>query len=157
VGPSLQVRGLLTKDGVFEAGSIAVAEALYDEVFPNQPVNPQPLHRPAADPVGGNSAHPARTGTLRPQPGPGVGQQNSFQNETHQMWPSAVGYPAPVVYKFDLLVRTHSFTSSQVLPIDKAGTNAVSFDAAGTPTWPELCGRCRRRRSTASPDSSPGR
>jgi hypothetical protein len=47
----------------------------------------------------------------------------------------AARYPAPIVYKFDLLVRTHSFTSSQVLPIGKGGKNAPSFDAAGN-TYP---------------------
>ena len=64
-------------------------------------------------------------------PGPGVGQQNSFRNETHQIWPDAIGFPDPIVYKFDLLVRQHSFTSSQVMPIDKDGQNTESFDSTG--------------------------
>jgi hypothetical protein len=68
---------------------------------------------------------------LSPPPGPGVGQQNSFGNETHQLWPSAIGFPDPIVYKIDLLVRQHSFTSSQVMPIDKDGENVKSYDATG--------------------------
>ena len=64
-------------------------------------------------------------------PGPGVGQQNSFRNETHQLWPDAIGFPDPIVYKFDLLVRTHSFTTSQVLPINSVGQPVKSFDASG--------------------------
>jgi FtsP/CotA-like multicopper oxidase with cupredoxin domain len=135
MAPSLQGRGLLTKDGVFEAGSIALADSLYDEVFPTSPLILDPFTDPLPIPVAATPLTLAQTGALRIQPGPGTGQQNSFQNETHQLWPSAVGYPAPVVYKFDLLVRTHSFTSSQVLPIDKDGNNALSFDAAGN-TYP---------------------
>ena len=50
-----------------------------------------------------------------------VGQQNSMGNETHQIWPSQIGYPDPIVYKIDLQVATHSFTTSQVLPIDAQG------------------------------------
>ena len=95
MAPSLQVRGLLTKDGVFEAGSIAVAESLYDEVFPTSPLILTPFTDPLLVPSAATPLTSAQTGTLRPQPGPGVGQQNSFQNETHQMWPSAVGYPDP--------------------------------------------------------------
>ena len=68
-------------------------------------------------------------------PGPGVGQQNSFRNETHQLWPDAIGFPDPIVYKFDLLVRTHSFTTSQVLPINALGQPVQSFDADGN-TFP---------------------
>lgn len=43
--------------------------------------------------------------------------------------------PDPIVYKFDLQVRTHSFTTSQVLPINALGQNVASFDAAGN-TFP---------------------
>jgi FtsP/CotA-like multicopper oxidase with cupredoxin domain len=133
--PSLQQRGLLTRDGLFQAGSIALAESLYDEVFPTSPLILSPFSDPLLIPVAATPLTVAQTGTLPLPPGPGIGQQNSFRNETHQMWPSAVGYPAPIVYKFDLQVRTHSFTTSPVLPIDTNGNNAPSFDAAGT-TYP---------------------
>jgi FtsP/CotA-like multicopper oxidase with cupredoxin domain len=64
-------------------------------------------------------------------PGPGVGQQNSLGNERHQIWPSQIGYPDPIVYKIDILLRQHSFTTSQVLPINTKGKPTASFDAAG--------------------------
>jgi FtsP/CotA-like multicopper oxidase with cupredoxin domain len=64
-------------------------------------------------------------------PGPGEGRQNSMRNDRHQIWTSDIGYPDPIVYELDLLVRGHSFTSSQVLPIDRNGRPTVSFDATG--------------------------
>ncbi|HST65759.1 MAG TPA: twin-arginine translocation signal domain-containing protein, partial [Mycobacteriales bacterium] len=36
--PSLQARGLASADGVFEAASIAVADAIYIEAFPVSPL-----------------------------------------------------------------------------------------------------------------------
>ena len=41
----------------------------------------------------------------------------------------------PLVYTIDLLVRPHSFSSSQVLPINELGQPAPSFDADGK-TYP---------------------
>ena len=55
------------------------------------------------------------------------------------MWPSDIpaigdwpgGSPDPIVYQIKDQVRTHSFTTSKVLPIDKNGRPTVSFDASG--------------------------
>ena len=69
-------------------------------------------------------------------PGPGLGQQNSFRNETHQIWPSSIGFPDPIVYKFDLLVRTHSFTTSQVLPIATRWRQTSSPSTPAGNTYP---------------------
>ena len=87
--PDLRQRGLLTKDGVFHAGSIAFADSLYDEEFPiSPPLDPHSVRRPAADPAveaaTGRDA-PAEVAALPLPPGPGVGQQNSLRNETHQI------------------------------------------------------------------------
>ncbi len=74
-------------------------------------------------------------------PGPGEGEQNGcdgrydpstrdyLRNEKHQIWPSDKGMPPPIVYLIDCLVRTHSFTTSQVLPISALGQPSVSFDS----------------------------
>ena len=129
--PSLAGRGLLSKDGLFNATSIALADSLYDEVFPTSPLILTPFTDPLLIPPAATPLTPAEVAALPLPPGPGIGQQNSFRNETHQLWPDAIGFPDPIVYKFDLLVRTHSFTSSQVMPIDKDGKNAKSFDATG--------------------------
>ena len=133
--PSLAGRGLLSKDGLFNATSIALADSLYDEVFPTSPLILTPFTDPLLIPPAATPLTPAEVAALPLPPGPGIGQQNSFRNETHQLWPDAIGFPDPIVYKIDLLVRTHSFTSSQVMPIDKDGKNAKSFDAAGN-TYP---------------------
>jgi FtsP/CotA-like multicopper oxidase with cupredoxin domain len=133
--PSLQARGLMTPDGVFGAASIALADSLYIEAFPTSPLILNPFSDPLPIPQAATPLTPAEVAALPLPPGPGLGQQNSFRNETHQIWPSAIGSPDPIVYKFDLLVRTHSFTTSQVRPIDKDGNNVQSYDAAGN-TYP---------------------
>jgi hypothetical protein len=66
-------------------------------------------------------------------PGPGFDQQNSMRNQQHQIWPSQINYPDPIVYKIDVLLRQHAFTTSQVLPIDSKGKPTVSFDPSGKP------------------------
>ncbi|HEY7101524.1 MAG TPA: multicopper oxidase domain-containing protein [Mycobacteriales bacterium] len=133
--PSLQARGLLSRDGIFEGASIALADSLYDEDFPVSPLILNPFTDPLLIPPAAKPLTPAEVAALPLPPGPGVGQQNSFRNETHQIWPSAIGFPDPIVYKFDLLVRQHSFTTSQVLPINSLGQPVKSFDATGR-TYP---------------------
>ncbi|HST65105.1 MAG TPA: multicopper oxidase domain-containing protein, partial [Mycobacteriales bacterium] len=133
--PSLENRGLLSPDGVFEAGSIAIADSIYIEAFPNSPLILHPFTDPLVIPPAATPVPASEYTNWAQPPGPGLGQQNSFGNETHQLWPSAIGYPDPIVYKFDLLVRQHSFTTSQVLPINALGQNVPSYDAAGN-TYP---------------------
>jgi hypothetical protein len=133
--PSLGDRGLATPDGVFGAASIAFGDALYIEEFPTSPLILHPFTDPLPIPRALTPLTPAQVAALNPPPGPGLGQQNSFRNETHQIWVDALGLPDPIVYKIDLLVRQHSFTSSQVRPIDDNGDDVESFDANGN-TFP---------------------
>ena len=133
--PSLQRRGLLSADGVFGAASEAIADSLYIEAFPVSPLILNPFNDPLVIPQALRPLSPAEVAALDPPPGPGVGQQNSFGNETHQVWPDAIGFPDPIVYKIDVLTRQHSFTTSQVLPINSLGQPTQSFDADGN-TFP---------------------
>jgi FtsP/CotA-like multicopper oxidase with cupredoxin domain len=133
--PSLTARGLMNPDGVFGAASIALADSIYIEAFPTSPLILNPFSDALLVPPAATPLTPAEVAALPLPPGPGVGQQNSFRNETHQLWPSAIGFPDPIVYKFDMLVRTHSFTTSPVLPINALGQPVSSFDAAGN-TYP---------------------
>ena len=133
--PSLQRRGLLSPDGVFGAASTAIADSLYIEAFPVSPLILNPFNDPLVIPQALRPLSPTEVAALDPPPGPGVGQQNSFGNETHQIWPDAIGFPDPIVYKIDVLTRQHSFTSSQVLPINALGQPTQSFDANGN-TYP---------------------
>src|SRR3954447_26683299 len=143
--PKLHQRGLLSPDGAFGATSTALGDLLfYTEVFPTSPLILNPFSDelpipPAAKPVPASEY----TNWARP-PGPGPGQQNSLGNkdgqhgiapgnETHQLWPTdpKVGYPDPLVYKIDVKLAQHSFTTSQVMPINANGRPTVSFDADG--------------------------
>ncbi len=133
--PSLQRRGFLSPDGVFGAASQAIAESLYIEAFPVSPLILNPFNDPLPILQAAKPLSPAEVAALSPPPGPGVGQQNSFGNETHQLWVDAVGFPDPIVYDIKVQVAQHSFTSSQVLPINALGQPTQSFDADGN-TFP---------------------
>jgi FtsP/CotA-like multicopper oxidase with cupredoxin domain len=137
-GPFLAQKGLLSADGAFAATSTALGDLLfYTEKFPTSPLilspfrDPMPIPKALAPVPQVSDALQVGYGDWVNPPGPGLGQQNSMLNEQHQIWPSKLGYPDPIVYKIDLLVRPHSFTTSQVLPIDDRGRPTVSFDASG--------------------------
>jgi len=107
-----------------------VADSIYIEVFPTSPLVINPFSDPL--PIPGALAPVPRSAVdaWAIRPGPGAGQQSAASG-THQLWPSALGYPDPLVYRLKLQVGQHSFTSSPVLPIDANGRPTVSFDAAG--------------------------
>jgi FtsP/CotA-like multicopper oxidase with cupredoxin domain len=129
--PYLAERGLLSADGAFAATSMALGDTLfYKEKFPTSPLILHPFDdelpipqalRPVSESEFRGWAYP---------PGPGEGEQNSLRNERHQKWRAEPQDPDPIVYKIDLLLRTHAFTTSEVLPITALGQPAVSFDAA---------------------------
>ncbi len=129
--PSLRDKGLLSADGVFEATSIALTDALYLELFPTSPLILSPFSDALPIPM-----------ALRPQsesdykgwavpPGPGAGQQTSYGNQAHQKWSSDIGCPDPIVYRIDVKIATHAFTTSRVLPIDSSGRPTASYDDKG--------------------------
>ena len=135
-GPLLAQKGLLSPDGAFAATSTALGDQLfYIEEFPTSPLILTPFQDRLAVPKALAPVPKVGNGSVqgysewREPPGPGDGQQNSMRNERHQIWPSHQGYPDPLVYKIDLLLRQHVFTTSQVLPIDRNGRPTVSFDA----------------------------
>jgi FtsP/CotA-like multicopper oxidase with cupredoxin domain len=132
--PYLSQRGWLSADGAFAAVSTALSDKLYTEVFPTSPLILNPFLDELPVPQALRPTPPSEFTAWPDPPGPGIGQQNSLRNERHQRWPSGaagLGYPDPIVYKIDLLVRGHAFTSSRVLPIDDNGRPTVSFDETG--------------------------
>jgi FtsP/CotA-like multicopper oxidase with cupredoxin domain len=130
--PFLARKGLLSPDGVFAATGTALGDNLfYIEVFPTSPLIVHPFIDKLPVPKALAPVPPAKVSSWPQPPGPGPGQQNSLRNETHQIWPSQIGFPDPIVYKINLLVRPHSFTTSKVLPIDSGGKPTRSFDATG--------------------------
>jgi len=146
LAPTLQQRGLLSPDGVFGAASTALADGVYTEVFPTSPLIMKPFNDPLPIPKAARPVATAEVGTWKFQPGPGAGQQNvlssSGGNERHQCWSNddrikasngGAAYPDPIVYKFDVKVAQHTFTSSAVLPINSSGQVTRAFDTKGNP------------------------
>ena len=130
--PYLSHQGMLSADGPFAATANALGDLLfYKEVYPTSPLILNPFHDELRNP---RALAPVSASTFSRwplPPGPGPGQQSSLRNERHQIWPDQIGFPDPIVYKIDLLVRTHAFTTSPVLPIDPDGRPTVSFDSTG--------------------------
>ncbi|HET6651413.1 MAG TPA: multicopper oxidase domain-containing protein [Nocardioides sp.] len=131
-GPYLARNGLLSPDGAFGAASMGLGDLLfYIEEYPTSPLILTPFKDQLNVPTALAPCPTSDFLTWTDPPGPGDGRQNSLHNDRHQIWTSEIGYPDPIVYELDLLVRGHSFTTSQVLPIDHNGRPTVSFDASG--------------------------
>jgi FtsP/CotA-like multicopper oxidase with cupredoxin domain len=131
--PDLARRGLLSPDGVFDAASIAIADAIYIEEFPTSPLILRPFNDELPIPKALAPVPRSSYRSWASPPGAAAGQQSSMSStQKHQIWPSKLGYPSPIVYQIRLQVAAHQFTTSQVLPIDSNGRPTVSFDAAGT-------------------------
>jgi FtsP/CotA-like multicopper oxidase with cupredoxin domain len=131
--PALARKGLLSADGAFAASSTKLGDLLfYTEAFPTSPLILKPFTDALPIPKALAPCTKQDYSSWAKTPGPGVGQQNSLVNERHQMWPNQIGCPDPIVYKIDVLLRAHAFTTSKVLPIDASGRPTVSFDEKGT-------------------------
>ena len=139
--PALAQQGLLSGNGVLAAAATAVADLVYIEAFPTSPLILHPFTDDLTIPQAMKPTSSAEYSAWAQPPGGGDGQQNGgvglssngTGNERHQIWTSQLGYPDPIVYKIDHRVATHSFTTSDVLPIDAKGQPAVSFDSSGNP------------------------
>src|SRR3954462_5533754 len=129
--PYLGQGGLLSGEGVFAAAATAITDLVYLEVFPTSPLILEPFKDQLTVPKAAKPVDKSEFTNWSKPPGPADGQQNSLGNERHQKWSSDVGSPDPIVYKFDVQVAGHSFTSSQVLPIDKSGQPIASYDSDG--------------------------
>jgi len=130
VVPELRRKGLDSANGLFDATSIALASKIYDETFPTSPLILSPFQDPLNVPKAARPVPYADYTSWASPPGPGYGQQNSYGNEQHQKWKGYASDPDPIIYHIKQEVSTHSFTTSQVLPIDSAGRPAKSFDSA---------------------------
>jgi hypothetical protein len=133
--PYLSRKGWLSGDGAIAAVSTAVGDGLfYTEVYPTSPLILSPFTDKLNIP---KALAPVKASDMTGpdwtyKPGKNAGEQNSLRNERHQKWSSDVGSPDPIVYKIDLLVRPHAFTTSKVLAIDSNGKPTTSFDGTKT-------------------------
>jgi FtsP/CotA-like multicopper oxidase with cupredoxin domain len=129
--PYLARKGWLSPDGAFAAMSTAFTDKLYDEEFPTSPLILHPFHDELVIPKALRPTSHSAFRSWRDSPGPGSGRQNSLRNDRHQLWPSQIRYPDPIVYEIDVLVRPHAWTTSKVLPIDASGQPTMSFGSGG--------------------------
>src|SRR4051812_2712468 len=100
------------------------------EPFPTSPFILSPFTDPLPIPVPLAPVSAAEVATWATKPGKGV--QDS-DNAAHQIWPSELGLPDPLIYHIKLQVREHSFTSSSVQPIDNQGLAILPPDGIGGP------------------------
>lgn len=129
---SLAQRGLLSPDGIFAAAGAELGDNIfYTEKYPVSPLILTPFVDELRVPRALAPIPPVDVRAWSLPPGPGPGQQNWMRNEQHQKWPSAVGYPDPIVYQLELRVAPHSWTTSKVLPIDDDGKPTESYDRSG--------------------------
>jgi FtsP/CotA-like multicopper oxidase with cupredoxin domain len=128
--PDLRRKGLWSANGVFDAASIAWADSLYREEFPTSPLILKPFDDELVIPKALAPEPWVEYSNWSKPPGPGYDQQNSMGNDRHQLWPTdpKVGYGDPLVYRIEVKLAQHSFTTSPVLPIDKNGNPTISFD-----------------------------
>ena len=94
-----------------DINSISAAEAasFYIEAFPTSPLILSPFSDELPIPKALAPVQPSELATWSSKPGSGVGQQNSFSNEQHQIWPTdpKVGYGDPLIYQIKVQVSTH--------------------------------------------------
>ena len=157
--PALAQQGLLSGNGVLAAAATAVADLVYIEAFPTSPLILAPFNDQLPIPKALAAGAPTSdTAAGRSRPGPGVGQQNSLGNERHQIWPSQIGYPDPIVYKIDVLLAAallHHLAGAadrhegQAHGLVRRRRQYLCRPAPSAP--------CRPARSTASTAPSPGR
>ena len=127
--PYLNKRGMLSPDGALAATSTALADVIYLESFPTSPLILTPFIDAMHDPEGagaGTEGRPTPAGPNRPVAA--WASRTRWATSSTRSGRDKLNYPDPIVYKIDVLVRQHSFTSSKVLPIDAYGKPTVSFE-----------------------------
>jgi FtsP/CotA-like multicopper oxidase with cupredoxin domain len=90
------------------------------EHFPTSPLILDPFRDPLPIP---RALAPVPVSQINTWPvPPGRYNQDSLGNP-HQVWPTDLGLPEPLVYKIKVQVNDHRFTSSLVQPINEFGVN----------------------------------
>ena len=83
------------------------------EVFPTSPLILEPFRDPLPIPKALAPVPLSEVAGWSRPPGPGIGQQDS-DGGTHQIWPSKLGLPDPIIYQIKLQTRPHSISESKV-------------------------------------------
>jgi FtsP/CotA-like multicopper oxidase with cupredoxin domain len=104
----------------------AFGESLYIEEYPISPLILNPFNDPLPIPKAlAPTPYSEYNGWSTP---PDPSYHDSTGKAGHQVWPSSLGLPDPIVYHVKLQVSGHSFTNSNVLAIDRDGRPTVSWD-----------------------------
>lgn len=101
---------------------------IYTEVYPTSPLILNPFNDPLPIPKALAPVPLSEAGSWSTPPSPY--QQDCLGGVPHQVWPDKLNYPDPVIYRINLQVGGHSFTTQPVLPIDEGG-NPLTMLPAG--------------------------
>jgi FtsP/CotA-like multicopper oxidase with cupredoxin domain len=136
----------------FLNGDPASAAALQIEAWPTSPLIKTPFVDPLPIPQASRPVPQSEWSTWKHWqtgqsivPGPGAGQQDA-QGQTHQIWPSSLQYqgralPDPLIYQIKLQLGLHTFTSSDVLPINSSGQPSFYYsNGQQVPVTPDTTG-----------------
>jgi len=120
---------MLTASGLAVSSGVSSGGGLYIEAFPTSPLILRPFDEPLPVPAAMGPVPKADVDSWESPPDPA--NQDFVKGaapHTHQLWPGkapVAGFPLPLVYRVDLAVNGHDFTSSTVQPIDSNGRNVV--------------------------------
>jgi FtsP/CotA-like multicopper oxidase with cupredoxin domain len=122
---------MLTASGLAVSRSVGASGGggLYVEAFPTSPLVLSPFNEPL--PIPSPMAPVPKADVDRWESPPGPDNQDSVKGaapHTHQLFPGTApvaDFPLPIVYRIDLEVAGHDFTSSLVQPIDSRGRNVA--------------------------------
>jgi FtsP/CotA-like multicopper oxidase with cupredoxin domain len=121
---------MLTASGfAVSSGVSSGSGALYIEAFPTSPLVLRPFDEPLPVPTAMAPVPKAEVDAWQSPPGPD--NQDFVKGappHTHQLWPGTApvaDFPLPIVYRINLEVNGHDFTSSPVQPISSDGRDVV--------------------------------
>lgn len=101
------------------------------EAWPSSPLILSPFSDPLPIPTPLAPCSASDVASWSSRPGPGFGQQDSYGG-THQIWPSQLGLPDPLIYNIKLQLRQHSFTTSKVQALKNVMQNGSLVIPAGS-------------------------
>jgi FtsP/CotA-like multicopper oxidase with cupredoxin domain len=131
--------GTLTRNQVQAAAvNVPCGLGLVIEAFPASPFILEPFKDELPIPKPLEPCSPDEVSGWRVQPGE-TGKQDSYGGN-HQIWPSRLGLPNPVIYNIKVQVSEHSFTKSKVMALKDVIQNGNLVVKAGeTRNLPKSC------------------
>lgn len=129
---SALARGVLPEEFAISAFDSPCTGREAIEKYPTSPLVLRPFYDPLPIPAPLRPLPKSEIDTWSMPPGNAPGQQDSY-GSSHQVWPSALSLPEPLIYKVKLQIAPHQFTTSKVQPIDSRGRTVVPPDRISGP------------------------